>query len=307
MTVRQPSPRVLLASVVVGAGISWLAGAAPWWRRALRLPISSAWPEVGADEVVRVALPFGEYQLALLLAVTWVGATCAVLFSRAARLPRRGLALGGVLGLSAALVQTLITVESLTMDADETRLFVVVSGAVAVLGTGAGVVSGYALTSNRPVGKAIAGAAAAAMVPTWLGALIAGDPELVDGRLSWWPVHGWWVPAVLLGLSMAAAGVAPARRLWWWPVCAAITTGLLAGFTAMQYAAFYGRATGLTGELVDATRDVFWAAFTRGGGQARLYGVAVLLAGVVVALKHHRNTRVLAEPVGPGSGAAIGP
>ena len=273
-------------AVVVGAALAWVVGAAPWWRRGLQLPISSAWPDVTPDEVIRVALPFGEHQLTLLIAVTWVGAAVALLPAIFTPLPRFALSLGAAAGQGVALLQTLQAIRFHTADTTEARLLIATSCVAAVTGMGAGIASGWALTASNAVPRGLAGAALAALTTTWLGALIVGHTLATSALSAWWSRHGWLATAVLLGLALSTLGWRPVSRLPWWPVCAGVTALLVAVSTAVQYAGSYARAGSAQGgasELVDATRDVFWLALAPDLHEARLYATAVLIGAVSVA------------------------
>ncbi len=187
--------RQLLGGLSAGLA-AWLIGALPWIVDGLLLPISSAWPSVTASDEVRVALPFGEYQLTGILVTTFIGGAVA---SPVARLASRRTApawvgvLGALFGLGGALVHTLLVVLPLVADRAEAQMLATALALLAGAGIVLGLFVGAGLVRRMAWWSPLGGALLAAMLTSWIVDLLnqSCQPEVLTSPRSTGTPCGW--------------------------------------------------------------------------------------------------------------------
>lgn len=290
---------------------AWFIGALPWIVDGLTLPISSAWPSVTPTDGVRVALPFGEYQLAGIFVATLVGGAVgppvAQLASRRTASAWVGV-LGALLGLSGALVHTLLVVLPLLADRAEAQLLVTALVLLAGAGVVLGLVAGAGLVRRTAWWSPVGGALLAATLTTWIVDLLNRGAVSDSGWLLWFNRQSVWLVAVLLAAALLWVGCRSAARLLWWPAVVAVFWIWPAVTAALFYAGSYARSGMGSGagraELGDATSDVFVQALLPANHAVTPYVLGVLAASTVVvsaslrARATGRDRDLGAKPVG---------
>lgn len=282
------TPRTTAVRAALLAALGYLLGLLPWLVHGGRLPVSGAWPAYEVGATPWVALPFSEYQIANLLALTALAGALAVALphgvlrgpSRPPLWPVVGVALGLQL---LALLQASSVVGRGLAGSEAADLLVLVLTLAAGLGGLVGTGLGLLLVRGRPVVRALSGAVLAWLVPSWLSMLLtygASAPSpLQVTTVGLVP----FVAAVLHGLALARLGLGGVGRALTWLVSLGIAVLLPALMTAAFYAGSYAHPGQLRGdgmaELVDATLDV-----TAMAVQVNLSRPGPLLLAVVVGL-----------------------
>jgi len=207
------------AGYVVAGVVSAIVGLTPWLITGLRLPGQNLWASQALSDQMPIALlPFSQYRLAIIVALIVVGSALGGLFARwsRARHPRFALVslIGGVAVVQiTALVQTALTVEH---GLRESRLSTLYLGAL-VAGTVASIVVGIGLLlliARAPrAGVVVAISLVAVALESWLDSLVLPFGALPTpvtlallGALR-------WVPAIIVGLSVAWAGLTSVGRI----------------------------------------------------------------------------------------------
>jgi iron complex transport system permease protein len=310
-----PGIRGALVALAVGI-VAAVLGLLPWIIAGARLPLQAMWAEeVASPADMPVALlPIHPYTASLLAAVIVVGGGAAGLAARILRprLPRGAAWLvvaGSVVAQAAALVQASTAMAAgLGMDdpqpggvdrtgagisESQVYLVAVVAGTIAAIVLSAIVALVLALA---PAGIAVVVAAFPAVL---LGTWLTGAAPFAGGTGWTQPVApallavARWLPAVSLGLAIAATGLRGAGRI----VGAVIATGLLwvgtAAVTAISSALGSRSLLRYPLELADFARAVFVAAL--GQPAIVLPQLAVLVVVAVVGALVVRRRRAPAS------------
>ena len=279
---------------------AWVVGALPWIVSGLRLEISEAWPSLPPGGTPRVALPFGEYAFQPLVVVGVIGGAAAVGVSLLARRgtsrPRLIAAGGGLLGLTVALVQTVLVVKGALAVRSEARLLVVALVAVVLVATVLGTLTGAGLVARRGWAWVLGAALVSALVGPWLNDLVhrapASDGAWTSAVTQWHP----WLGGALLGFALAVDGLRTMGRLAVWIGALALLWVVPAALIALNYVTYYGThqklGPGVVAEVLDAGRDVFVAALAPG---VRTFGPVVLAAMIGTAAVLGRSLRPRGE------------
>lgn len=268
--------------------VGFVLGLLPWLVHGGRLPVSGAWPAYEVGATPWVALPFSEYRVGDLLALTALAGALAVALPhwllRGPSRPRLWPVVGVALGLQLlALLQASSVVGRGLASSQAADLLVLVLTLVAGIGGLAGTGLGLLLVRGGPVVQALSGTTLAWLVPSWLSMLLAygatSPSPLQTTTVGLVP----YVAAVLHGPALGRLGFGGVGRVVTWLVSLAIAVLLPALMTAAFYAGSYAHPSQLRGdgmaELVDATLDVTVMAL-----QANLTRPGPLLLVVVVGL-----------------------
>lgn len=291
-----PGPRGPAALVLAGgAVIAYVVGALPWLITGLRLPISLAWPSVLPDDVVRVPLPFGEYELIPLVAIGIVGLAAAAGLARALRHPAWVGVVGGAVSLLIALGLSYAAVSDLLAPRREAELLLAGLIGVGLLGIVLGALVGVALRPGTWVGTLAVGVLVVAG-HTWLIDLLVGDvaytvfEEQVARTAPW----------TLAAMSVAALVFAGRRRwsdgLRWLVVVVIVWVGS-AVLSVAGFAVSYARL-GADRDLTEAYASTLSLAVSVDPRGLIPTGVAIAVAAAISGALIATSRR---GPVGPGS------
>lgn len=278
--------RVLnVASYVLAGVVAALVGLLPWLITGIRLPLQNLWATDSAPDEMPVALlPFSQYAVDLLAAAIVTGSAVAGLFARAthasgSRSKTVGV-VGGVLVVQlVAAAQTIAVVSGGLQSSIPASIYLgaLIAGTIVSIAVGLIVL---ALITRASVPGAVIGLSIAAVaLGSWINALVVPVGSLSDGSESAVLSVTRWVPAVVVGLSIAWGGLATVSRI------AAAIVGLLALwigpslFTAVSAAAGTRALAGYPSELADYGRQVFVSALT-----APELSLLPLVVAAVVAL-----------------------
>lgn len=210
----------IVTAVVIGA-VAALLGLAPWLLTGGRLPLQNLWADsTSPEQMPRALLPFSQYAVVLLLALVVVGYGTAGVALRAVGVRR---AHPMVLATAAALlvvhlvavVQTTAVVGGGLQEHPASTLYLAALLAVVAVSVLVGlVVTGLVVARSRA--SAVIGlSVVATLLPSWLGAFAAlpWEPSGGDGGLQVLAVVSRWLPALLVGASIALSGLASPGRL----------------------------------------------------------------------------------------------
>jgi len=258
-----PSLLVGIAASAVMLFPSWVGGGS--------LPLQNLWhTQTMPEDMPFALLPISQYYALNIFGMLLLGGVVAGLAVRAlgrTRPMRAGMAALGVL-----LVHLIVTVQSFAVVAGGLGMIDGTAGGRELLYFGGmlgGVVAGILLaqlglwlTSRRTVTPVALGIALAAVpFASWIGTAIVafttymGYPQVVGTVLH-------WLPAVVVGLTLAWCGLRPPSRLSVWIVGPLAVWVLPAVFTAVQYVLGSRVLLGDLGEMADAATQVFPQALT---------------------------------------------
>jgi hypothetical protein len=206
---------------MLGLGVAAaVVGIVPWVVTGMRLPLQNLWATAALPDSMPFALlPFSQYELTLIAGIALVGAGVAGLVGRATRARSTRVAffalLGGWLGtMIISTVQTAVVVrQGLRDDREASLYFAVVLGVIALALT-LGVLA-LCLIARAPRAGALIGITLTALAQTfWLSNVIAPSHALYAGPIQMWVLAQLrWVPAILVGVGIAWAGVATVGRI----------------------------------------------------------------------------------------------
>ncbi|GAA5202330.1 hypothetical protein GCM10025773_25200 [Microbacterium jejuense] len=295
----------LWACGLIGLG-AFLVGLLPWLATGMRLPLQNLWAASPGPDAMPVALlPFSQYYLTDLFALIVVGSVVAGIVARALRprLARGGIAvLGGAVLLAqiVAIAQSAALVSAGLQQRSESALYLGALVAVCVLSLllGAGAL---ALIALAPRGGALIGLTIGALAATsWLGGflrpLLLTGPDWLIGIAS----ALQWVAPVLVGVSIAWAGVNTVGRV----LAAVVSLVLLwivpAGMTGVSAAAGSRVLAHDVRGMIDYAVGVFQMALFMPELALRPILVAIVVAALGLLLRwavtrSHRSTEP--EPV----------
>ncbi|MDJ0349597.1 hypothetical protein [Cryobacterium sp. PH29-G1] len=204
-------------SLLVGMG-SAIVGLLPWLMTGMVLPLQNLWAlDTAADEMPMALLPFSQYLIGLIAGLIVTGSAIAGGVARVTRarhpLDPRALAVGMLIVQLGSLVQTAITVFRGLSDDCESWIYL----AALVAGTLVAILLGQLLLlliarAARP-GAAIAASIAAVALGPWLNALVIQPWSLVTPSNLALLGLVRWVPAVIVGITLAWCGLATIRRV----------------------------------------------------------------------------------------------
>jgi hypothetical protein len=258
--------RTVLPRIVVGALAWWVIGALPWVLQGLRLPLQNLWgTDQAPDEMPLVALPFSQYFLSLLLAITVVGGAAAALTSliRPDRpRARRAAVTGGALAAIVAITQTALVVHGGLDHSSRAGTYLVALIAVASLGSVVGLVVGWALVGVGRAAQAVAAAVLAVATTSWLTALLAPNPAMTGDAQRTFLTVAPWVAAAVAGIGLALCPPRGIRAVLGWVVALVILWAGPPLITAMSYVGGSRSLLAMSApdELLDAGLAVFRAA-----------------------------------------------
>ncbi|UNK70686.1 hypothetical protein [Microbacterium sp. H1-D42] len=251
----------LLVGIVASAVMlfpSWVGGG--------RLPLQNLWQtQTMPDDMPFSLLPVSQYYALNIFGMLLMGGIVAGLAVRV--LSRRRPMRAGIAALGVLLVHAIVTVQSFAVVADGLGLTRGTAGGREVLYFGGmlgGVIMGILfaqlgllLTSRRTVTPVALGIVLAAVpFASWIGTAIVafttymGYPPVVSEVLR-------WLPAVIVGVTLAWCGVRPLSRLAVWIVGPLAVWVLPAVFTAMQYVLGSRVLLGDLREMADAATQIF--------------------------------------------------
>lgn len=193
-------------------------GLLPWLLTGMRLPLQNLWTSATPpDQMPLVLLPYSQYLLTEIAAVIVIGAAIAGVITRMTRPRQPWLAVAavitGVLGLQiAATIQSVTTVANglLKNVAAELYLSALQNGTIASIMVGVLVTF---LIARAPAAGAVLGASLAAVAfDPWLTGIMFPITEVNTPNAFTLGLIKW-APAVVLGLTIAWAGLATIGRV----------------------------------------------------------------------------------------------
>lgn len=286
----------LLSYVLLGAA-SAVVGLVPWLLTGMRLPLQNLWAAATPwQDMPLVLLPFSQYQLTDIAGLMVTGSAIAGIITRllVRRRPRfsvPAVILGVVAVQLVATVQTSSTVSQglLENSASELYLSALISGTIASIMVGVLVLF---LVARAPASGAMIGASIAAVAfSPWLGALFYPLDSVATAPNAFTRGLVEWSPAIVVGVAMAAAGLASTRRV----VAAAFSLLVLwvgpALFTAMSAAAGTRVLAYRPAEMAKYGLQVFQGALDVRTGSLAPLAVAAVVTILGLALQRQVRRR----------------
>ena len=302
--------RMLWGDVRVRRGVLGLmTGAAaaslallPWAVTGMRLPLQNLWADPAASpSTMPVALlPFSQYHVALIAALVLVGSAAAAVAVRllGPRLARAGRwsALAGVLLVQwVALLQTTVVTEAglrndsghgavLRGGADASELYLTALVVGTAAATALGVAVFVALTSASAPAALVALAVAAIALGSWCNGLVVGVAGVGDETTTTLVRGTRWLPAVALGLGIAASRLRTLGSVIGATVAVVVVWVGTAAVTAVSSALGSRVMLARPHELADYGVEVFRAALRPAGDGLTLAAAAAAIGLVGAAL-----------------------
>jgi hypothetical protein len=208
---------------------SAVAGLLPWVVSGMRLPLQNLWAtETLPGDMPIVLLPFNQYALLLIAALLVTGAAIAGIVTRATRRrrPRFGVTamLVGVLAVQVvAVAQTTAVVRAGLQDRPESDLYLAALIAVATVSVLVGVLVMLLVATAPKAGAMIGLSIAAVAFGPWCSRLLVPSGSVAAAEIAPLLDVIRWIPAVLVGVAIAWAGVGTVGRV----VAAGASLGIL--------------------------------------------------------------------------------
>ncbi|MPV49246.1 hypothetical protein GCG21_04355 [Pseudactinotalea sp. HY160] len=253
-----------LAGVAAGV-VAAAAGLLPWLVGGGRLPLQNLWAnETLPGGMPFVLLPVSQYKAITLLVLLVVPAVAAGLAVRATAgrvaLPAWSVAAGLLLAHAGATAQSFVVVArglelGQTVDARVGLYFFgLLGGVVASILLAQ---AGFLLTSRASRGPAALGLSLVATpLAYWLNEAVAAlsgpgqYPAIMSGVVR-------WLPAVVVGLTLAWYGLRPGRQIAVWAAALAALWVTPALFVSLQYGLGMRILRGDVGEMLSASAQLF--------------------------------------------------
>lgn len=294
-----PTSHRLLAFAIGVAGA--VLGLLPWIV-AGTLPLQNLWAvQTLPEDMPFVLLPLSQYYATLLFSLVLLGGVFAGLAVRVVRrrraVPAWPVALGVAVVHLIAAVQSFVVLAGglgLTDGSGDTRAALYFGGLLGGTLVAALLAQlGLWMTTRTSVAVASLGIALAAVpfgtwVVRWFGAFAGptGPPMLVSSI-------GYWLPAVVVGITLVWCGVRPVGRLAVWAVALLSVWVVPAVFTAIGYGLGMRVLQGDVQEMAEASLQIFpsvMAEMWRPVVLAVLIAVVGSIARVAVAKRSGRPT-----------------
>ncbi|HLS72453.1 MAG TPA: hypothetical protein VK046_01685 [Actinomycetaceae bacterium] len=214
------TPRPSVPPVVVGAllGIAGaVLGLLPWLVSGMPLPLQNLWAvDTMPADMPLALLPFNQYLVSQLAAVLVVGGAVAGLAARplSARLGGRGflaVPAGLLLVQAVAVVQTAAVVGGGLQERRESSLYLGLLVALSIFAVLVGVAALWLIARAPRAGALVGLGIGALMLAPWLQAPAAFGTLATDAGMIVYTL-GRWVPAVLVGVAIAWAGIGTVGR-----------------------------------------------------------------------------------------------
>ncbi|MFJ4286766.1 hypothetical protein ACIPY0_14095 [Paenarthrobacter nicotinovorans] len=283
----RPARAGLQAAVALLIGtIAGALGLLPWWITGAKLPLQNLWASpVMPDQMPLALLPLSQYEILALIALLTTGGALAGLAVRLWNRARRAIAMwcavGGVL-----MVQVVATAQSFTVLNDGlaggklTDFYFFGLLACVILSIAASIVAQLLMGARSRAATALGVGFIAVPVTSWAVQWVVG----VAGRSNMpleVPTIAHWIPAVLVGCTLAWCGFKPARRIIVWVLDLAFLWVIPAVFTAVQSVLATRAIAGDIAEMVLMGQQVLTAALgpDGGAGPTLLLAVGIGLAG----------------------------
>ena len=283
----RPARAGLQAAVALLVGtIAGSLGLLPWWITGAKLPLQNLLASPVMPEQMPLALlPLSQYEILTLIALLTTGGALAGLAVRLWNPARRAIAMwcavGGVL-----MVQVVATAQSFTVLNDGlaggklTDFYFFGLLACVILSIAASIVAQLLMGARSRAATALGVGFIAVPVTSWAVQWVVG----VAGRSNMpleVPTIAHWIPAVLVGCTLAWCGFKPARRIIVWVLDLAFLWVIPAVFTAVQSVLATRAIAGDIAEMVLMGQQVLTAALgpDGGAGQTLLLAVGIGLAG----------------------------
>ncbi|MGG5174900.1 hypothetical protein ACQQCD_07750 [Pseudarthrobacter sp. J1763] len=221
---------------IISAGVGLL----PWLMAGARLPLQNLWATETMPEDMPIALlPVSQYSVILILAMFVSGAVIAALgvrnFFGARRRPATAFTVAGL-----ALVQLVAVVQAFSVvsvglaPGRASTMYLTGLLAAAVISAAVGLLIFMMLLGKHrwlpTVGFALAAVPLASWVVEWMVQL---SPRTIEGPFSTSMVYRW-LPAILVGVSLAWCGLKPAALALVWVANLAFLWAIPALVTATQ-------------------------------------------------------------------------
>lgn len=278
-------------------------GLSPWWITGGRLPLQNLWAtQVWPDQMPLVLLPLSQYQLTTIVALLTVGGAAAGLSIRIWSPARRRLvtwcAVGGVL-----IVQLIATVQSFAVLhaglEPGTMSSLYFGGLLAgAIGSMIAALIALALIASSSTVKATIGFGLMAVpLTSWAVQWAVGVMGYINVPTAV-PTIARWVPAILVGCSLAWCGLRPAKRLVAWVLNLAFLWVIPALFTSVQYVLGTRVAAGDLPEMLLMSKQILTATLGPDGGALPIILVAVAIGLLGVGARAIASRRRLPQGAG---------
>jgi hypothetical protein len=269
-------------SVLMGI-LAGLLGLAPWLVTGAQLPLQNLWAkEVLPAQMPISLLPLSQYELTTLVALMTVGGAVAGLAVRLCRPVRRRAATwsaaAGVLAVQgAATIQAFSVVRAGLAPGPASDLYFAGLLAGVVAAVAASLVALFLLASRSPARVALGVGLTAVPFASWAVEWFVNLSE-VGNVPALVPTLAHWLPAVLVGMTLAWCGVRPATRVLVWIVDLALLWVVPALFISVNYVFGTRVYLGDFDEMAIMARQILAATLGPAGGAGPLVALALAVA-----------------------------
>jgi len=287
---RRPDTEVFYPAIALLIGVfSAVLGLVPGWITGAKLPLQNLWAnQVMPDQMPLALLPLSQYEVLGLIALLTTGGAVAGLAIRlwkpAHRRAATWWAVGGVLLVhSVAAIQSFVTLGSGLMGGKLASFYFFGLLAGVILSAAAGLVAVLLFASKSRATTTLGVGLMASPVTSWLMLWAVGIASHRNLPLEVVTI-AHWLPATLVGCSLAWCGLKPPVRLVVWALNLVFLWVIPAVFTATQSVVGTRVIAGDIPEMLLMGRQVLTAALgpDGGAGQTLLLAVGVGLAGVAI-------------------------
>ena len=285
---RRPDAEVMYPAMALLIGVFCaVLGLVPGWITGAKLPLQNLWAnQVMPDQMPFSLLPLSQYEVLSLIALLTTGGAAAGLAVRLWNPNHRRAAtwwaVGGVLLVhSTAAIQSFVALGSGLMGGKLASLYFFGLLAGVMLSVAAGLVAVLLFASKSRATTTLGVGLMASSVTSWLMLWAVGIADHRNLPLEVVTI-AHWLPAVLVGCSLAWCGLKPPLRLVVWALNLAFLWVIPAVFTATQSVVGTRVIAGDIPEMVLMGQQVLAAALgpEGGAGQTLLLAVVVALVGV---------------------------
>ncbi|WP_394253054.1 hypothetical protein [Arthrobacter pityocampae] len=278
---RRPSPSPLLGLLVGGA--AGVLGLSPWLVAGARLPLQNLWATLeGPDRMPHVLLPLSQYSLVTIVVLLVVGGAAAGITLRIWNPTRhRTTVKYAVAGLCAvqlaAVIQSFTVLHAGLMEGTAATIYVLGLLVGTILSLAASITLCLLLAARSRTTVALAIGILAVPLATWAVEWVIGLAGPMD-LPSWVPIISRWLPAILVGCTLAWFGLRSAQDAGIWITNLALLWLVPALFTTINVVFGTRVILGNPGEMLRLGQQILTTTLGAEGGAAPVVLLALIIA-----------------------------
>ncbi|WP_104168882.1 hypothetical protein [Arthrobacter sp. SX1312] len=280
-THQRPSPETLLGLLVGGA--AGVLGLAPWLIAGARLPLQNLWATIVDPGQMPVALlPLSHYSLVTIVVLLVIGGAAAGITLRIWNPSQYKTTVKyAVAGVSAvqltAVIQSFTVLHTGLMGGKAATIYFLGLLLGTILSLAASIALLMLLAARSKTRFALAIGILSVPLATWAAEWVIGFMGPMD-LPSWLPLISRWLPAILVGCTLAWFGLRSARDTAIWITNLALLWLVPALFTSINFV-FGTRVTlGNPSEMLQLSQQILTSTLGAEGGAAPVVLLALIIA-----------------------------